>query len=152
MEFNLNEQRCLYNGQFHEVQLHRHGMVFPPSPAKNERLRTCQHAATLLLHYRGNYNESVKELNNTVFALLFTSIMDTVSVLGVTLVPCWSSSWLRLQTKKGGNHELIPTTRGICVLAGLLLQLPFHQFHTATPSCGFYYYLVLSLLQLLILV
>ena len=41
---------------------------------------------------------------------------------------------------------------GICLVGSKLLQLLFQHLMLATPSCGFYYYLVLSLLILLILV
>ena len=41
------------------------------------------------------------------------------------------------------------TSRGVFALARKLLKLTFEQF---TPSCGFYYYLVLSLIILLIFV
>ena len=47
---------------------------------------------------------------------------------------------------------LVLTMYGASQLGVVLLTKVFHQFQTATPSCVFYYYLVLSLLMLLTLV
>jgi len=87
--------------------------------------------------------------------LCWLLIMDTVSGLGNTLVLCCGLEFLMAQTPNKMRGVMVGlgwTTLGISELAGILLQLPFHQLNTATPSCGFYYYLVVSLLQLLTLV
>ena len=41
---------------------------------------------------------------------------------------------------------------GVGVVANVLLQLPFHYIPPVSPSCGFYYYLLLSLLTMMTLV
>ena len=47
---------------------------------------------------------------------------------------------------------LVLTMNGVSELSVVLLTKLFQQLQTATPSCVFYYYLILSLLMLLILV
>ena len=87
-------------------------------------------------------------------SLSWLLISDTVYGIGIFVVTCSSLEFIMARTPnrmRGVMLGLAFTTVGICVVARQLLEISFQQFNSATPSCGFYYYLVLSLLILLIL-
>ena len=82
-------------------------------------------------------------------------ISDFVYGVGCTVLTCSTSEFVMAQTPnkmRGVMSGLGFAAMGMCVLTSQLLQLLFQQLKSATPSCGFYYFLVLSLLILLILV
>ena len=82
-------------------------------------------------------------------------IVNIIYGVEYTLVFCSVLELTMAQTPnrmRGIMIGLVFTIQGISMLAGFLLQLLFHQFNTVSPCCGFYYYLVLSLLSLLSLV
>ena len=87
--------------------------------------------------------------------LYWLLISDFVHGIAYVLVLCSSLEFIMAQTPnrmRGVMMGLAATVFGFGVMLHKGLDLLFQQFNTATPSCGFYYYLVLSLIFLLILV
>ena len=87
--------------------------------------------------------------------LYWVLIVEFVNGVGVLITLCSLFQFVMAQTPnrmRGIMMGLVLTVFGASELGVVLLTKLFHQFQTATPSCVFYYYLVLSLLMLLMLV
>ena len=79
--------------------------------------------------------------------LYWLLIMDIINGVGGTLVVCTSIEFIMAQTPnrmRGVMMGLGMTTAGISILAHELIKQLFWHFNISTPSCEFYYYLVLS--------
>ena len=94
--------------------------------------------------------------NNTLpIPLYWPLISDIVVGVGAVIVVCSVAEFIMAQTPnrmRGFMMGMAYTLLGIGYLVQQGLQLLIGHFNKATPSCGFYYYLVLSLLQILSLV
>ena len=106
-------------------------------------------------HLRSNTSHCMFDVSTETIPiqLYWLLISDTVGGVGATLVFCSLFEFIMAQTPnrmRGVMMGLAFTTQGMSMLATILLGLLFQQFNTAIPSCGFYYYLVLTLLILLI--
>ena len=82
-------------------------------------------------------------------------VSDVVNGIGAVLIVCSIAEFLMAQTPnrmRGVMTGLGVTLIGAGSLVHQGLESLLRHFHKATPSCGFYYYLVLSILILLSLV
>ena len=93
---------------------------------------------------------------NTLPIPLYWPLISDITVgVGAVLVTCSSIEFVMAQTPnrmRGFMMGMAYTLLGIGYLVNQGLQLLIGHFNKATPSCGFYYYLVLSLLLILSLV
>ena len=75
-------------------------------------------------------------------------LIEAVHGIGIVMSSCSIFEFIMAQTPnqmRGIMVGLYFAFVGIAELGGYFLNTVFHQFQTATPSCVFYYYLVLSL-------
>ena len=82
-------------------------------------------------------------------------IVESVNGVGVVMIASSLFEFVMAQTPnrmRGIMMGLVLTMYGTSELGVVLLTKLFHQLQATTPSCAFYYYLVLSLLMLLMLV
>ena len=93
--------------------------------------------------------------NSLPIPLYWLLISDTVTGVGHTLATCSSLEFIMAQSP----NKLRGVMMGVATVLvdfGLLVHYGLKQvvkhFSNATPSCGFYYYLVLSILLILSLV
>ena len=80
--------------------------------------------------------------------LYWVLIVELVKGIGVIMTMCSSFKFVMAQTPnrlRGIMMGVILTMYGASELGVVLLTKLFQQLQTATPSCVFYYYLVLSL-------
>ena len=80
--------------------------------------------------------------------LYWVLIVESVNGVGVVMTLCSLFEFVMAQTPnrmRGIMMGLVLTMYGASELGVVLFTKPFHQLQATTPSCVFYYYLVLSL-------
>ena len=108
----------------------------------------------------GHFNSSVSQcvLHNltetATVPIYWVPILNIFNGIGVVCIMCSLLEFVIAQTPnrmRGIMMGLLITAIGIGYLSTFIFTAIFQQFQTASPSCVFYYYLVLSLLLLSIL-
>ena len=104
----------------------------------------------IILHV--SYSSSTHTLPIPLYWLLIT---DTVFAIGLVIAACSLVEFIVAQTPnrmRGFMVGLWITGFGVATIVNKLIVLPFHYIPPVSPSCGFYYYLLLSLLTMMTLV
>ena len=110
-------------------------------------------------HFHSNASQCIFDDNTATgtipVPIYWVLVIEALNGVGIVLVTCSLFEFVMAQTPnrmRGIMMGLIFTILGFQWLGSFVLNVIFHQFSSATPSCVFYYYLVLSLLMLLTLV
>ena len=110
-------------------------------------------------HFYSNASQCI--FNNNVATgtipvpLHWVLLTEAVHGVGTVVLACSMLEFMMAQTQnhmRGIMMGLYFALAGTAKIGSYFLNTIFHQFQTATPSCVFYYYLVLSLLVLLALI